>query len=52
MVLSKLLPRTGISVLDAVRDDEYYCFLVPLTIVPTLVAIYLNWVGMMFFKHN
>ena len=49
MVLSKLFPRTGIEILDAVREDRYYCFLIPLTIVPTMIAVYLNWVGMMFF---
>ena len=52
MVLSKLFPRTGIEILDAVREDRYYCFLIPLTIVPTMIAVYLNWVGMMFFRHN
>ena len=48
MVLSKLFPRTGIEILDAVREDRYYCFLIPLTIVPTMIAVYLNWVCLLY----
>lgn len=52
IVLSKLLPRTGDALLDAIADDYYYCVLVPLTIPVTLIAVYWNWVSMKFFRHN
>jgi hypothetical protein len=48
--LGGLTPRSRRGV--EVRDDHYYCYLVPLTLPPTLLAIYLNWLGMMFYKHN
>lgn len=32
--------------------DLYYVFLVPLTIPTFYMFIYMNWLGMKFFKHN
>ena len=41
---SKLLPPTGSWLIEWMRADEYYCFLVPLTLVPvSLLANYLRW---------
>ena len=52
LVVSKLLPPTGHWLLDWVREDTYYCLLVPNTIVVTVFTIYLNWLGLKFFRHN
>lgn len=53
VVVSKLVvPETGHYLLDWVRDDNYYCLLVPCTWVVTLLAVYLNWLGMKYFRHN
>ncbi|KAK9811712.1 hypothetical protein WJX72_008827 [[Myrmecia] bisecta] len=34
------------------RDDEYYHLLVPLTIPVSIIAVFLNWMSLKFFKHN
>ena len=52
ILISKLVPRTGDLVLDAVMEDTYYCILVPLTVPVTFIAVYWNWVSMKFFRHN
>ncbi len=58
IVLAKLLP-TGPSDgerirrwMDLVRDDEYFCLLVPLTLAPATVLGYLNWVAIEFYRAN
>ncbi|CAM6108823.1 unnamed protein product [Calypogeia fissa] len=50
-IVSKMLPPTGIFVLDALRADWYYNLLVPLTIPTMVVAVYLHWLSMKLFKH-
>ena len=50
--ISKLLPATGHWLLDSIKNDYYYCYLVPLTIVPTFIVVYLNWLSMKFFENN
>jgi len=50
--VSKLLPETGHWLLDSIRNDYYYCYLVPLTVVPTFIVVYLNWLSMRFFENN
>mmetsp|Transcript_5628 Transcript_5628/g.5829 ORF Transcript_5628/g.5829 Transcript_5628/m.5829 type:complete len:103 (-) Transcript_5628:157-465(-) len=50
--ISKLLPHTGYIFLDFWKNDYYYCFLIPLLILPTFVVIYLNWLCMRCFEHN
>jgi len=47
---SKLLPATGHALLDAVRDDHFYCFLLPLCALPTYLILYLNWLSMRVFE--
>ena len=49
--MSKGLPPTGVRLLDAVREDTYFCLLVPMLVPTTLIAVYANWVSMKFFKH-
>ena len=50
--VSKVLPPTGVSLLDAMRDDWFYCYLVPMVGPTTFIAVYMNWVAMKFFRHN
>eukprot|EP00922_Rhytidocystis_sp_ex-Travisia-forbesii_P014386 GHVS01021543.1.p1 GENE.GHVS01021543.1~~GHVS01021543.1.p1 ORF type:complete len:202 (-),score=18.81 GHVS01021543.1:106-711(-) len=52
MVLSKLLPRTGIFILDAIRDDWYYSIWLPFLFPTTILFVYWNWLSMKFFKHS
>ena len=50
---SKLLPPTGIRLIEWMREDEYYSFLVPLTFVPVaLLANYIRWFTNSLFLKN
>ena len=52
LIVSKLfMPYTGHVVIDWIKDDEYYCVLIPILIPVTVVFMYLNWLSMKFFKH-
>lgn len=51
-LISKLLPDTGNSVLDFIKYDYYFCYLLPLAIIPTYMVIYLNWLAMRHFEQN
>mmetsp|Transcript_13707 Transcript_13707/g.30223 ORF Transcript_13707/g.30223 Transcript_13707/m.30223 type:complete len:119 (-) Transcript_13707:1985-2341(-) len=50
--VSKLLPDSGNFVVDFIKYDEYFCYLVPLSILPTYAIIYLNWLAMRHFEQN
>lgn len=52
IAFSKLVPATGFAVFDFFRYDYYYCALVPLLLPVAFVTVYLNWVGMKFFRHT
>eukprot|EP00922_Rhytidocystis_sp_ex-Travisia-forbesii_P014387 GHVS01021544.1.p1 GENE.GHVS01021544.1~~GHVS01021544.1.p1 ORF type:complete len:201 (-),score=21.51 GHVS01021544.1:150-752(-) len=52
MVLSKLLPKTGIFIIDAIRDDWYYSIWLPFLFPTTILFVYWNWLSMKFFKHS
>lgn len=52
LFISKLMPATGNDLLDAIKFDYYYCFLVPATGLVTWLFIYLNWMMLKFFRHN
>jgi len=52
VVVSKYMPETGHPVLDFFRSDMYYSLLVPCTLISTVFAVYLNWLGLKFFRHN
>eukprot|EP00026_Physarum_polycephalum_P021850 Phypoly_transcript_25421.p1 GENE.Phypoly_transcript_25421~~Phypoly_transcript_25421.p1 ORF type:complete len:103 (+),score=12.88 Phypoly_transcript_25421:96-404(+) len=52
MVVSKFMPHTGNKILDFIKEDYYYCMLVPATIPVTVIAVYLNWLSLKFFRHN
>lgn len=50
--LSKLLPDTGYWILDSMKHDCYYCYLIPLLLLPTYIIIWLNWISSQIFEHN
>jgi hypothetical protein len=50
--LSKIFPISDIWILKYIKDDYYFCYLFPLMIIPTYIALYLNWLAMQFFQHN
>lgn len=52
MIVSPLVGETGHVLLDFVKADNYYCFLVPLLIPASLIFIYANWVSVKFFRHT
>ena len=53
MIISKVfMPYTGNKILDWIKDDEYYVFLVPSLAVTVIIFAYWNWVSMKFFRHN
>jgi hypothetical protein len=52
IVVAKFMPETGYAVLDFFRTDQYYCYLIPLTIVPTSIALFVNWVSIQFYIYN
>ena len=43
MFASNLVPRTGNWLIDWLREDQYYCLLVPLTLPVTLLFAYFTW---------
>ncbi|KAK3272880.1 hypothetical protein CYMTET_18846 [Cymbomonas tetramitiformis] len=49
--ISKWIGLTGNRVLDDVRNDWYYCLLLPMSIPVCIFFVYLNWVSLKFFKH-
>ena len=52
MVGSKFLSNTGNPLIDFLSDDWHYSLLLPMCIPATLLAIYLNWFALKFFRHN
>ena len=43
---------TGNFILDWIKDDDYYCYLVPATYVTTAFFMYANWTAMKYFRHS
>ncbi|RHZ74367.1 hypothetical protein Glove_225g65 [Diversispora epigaea] len=52
IVMSEYVPETGNTTLDWIKKDEHYCLLIPITLPVAVYAIFWNWLGMKFFKHN
>ena len=50
--MSKWLPYTGFALLDAVKDDHHYCYLMLALIPASGIFIYANWLSLKFFRHN
>ena len=53
MIISKVfMPYTGNKILDWIKDDDHYIFLLPSMTVTIMIFAYWNWVSMKFFRHN
>ena len=53
MIIAKIfMPYTGNKILDYIKDDEHYIFLIPSMCVTIIIFAYWNWVSMKFFRHN
>eukprot|EP00347_Sterkiella_histriomuscorum_P008243 403345834 len=52
-IISKyFMPYTGNKILDWIKDDEYYCCLIPATICSAAIFTYLNWLAMKYFRQS
>ena len=51
-IVSKFMPDTGVYILDSIKKDNYFCYLIPLMILPTFIVIYLKWLSMSLFQHT
>ncbi|PRP85065.1 hypothetical protein PROFUN_07249 [Planoprotostelium fungivorum] len=49
--ISKVLPETGNPLLDTIREDHHYCYLIPLSLMTTYLFFFNNWLAMKFFRH-
>jgi hypothetical protein len=52
VVFSKIMSDTGNPVLDSIKHDNHYCYLIPLLIVVIYLFIFVNWFSMKLFIHN
>ena len=53
IAIVKMMPPTNYGIIEWMREDDYYVFLVPLTFVPVaLVANYLAWFSASTFQTN
>lgn len=52
MLVSEHMPDTGIELVDAIKRDQYYCYLVPFTLPVFVIFVVSNWVSLKFFRHN
>ncbi|KAJ3186107.1 hypothetical protein HK101_009743 [Irineochytrium annulatum] len=52
ILISKVMPDTGNAVLDFIKYDHHYCYLLPLLPPVVLFFSLLNWLGLKLFRHN
>ncbi len=52
LVVSKLMPFTGIALLDSLKSDWYYCFLWSSMVPAFGLFILCNWITVKFFLNN
>lgn len=45
-------PLTLLQILDWIAGDNYYSYLVPLTLPVAVILMVINWVGFKVFRHN
>ena len=50
--ISPFVPATGYWLVDEMKNDNYYCYLIPIMILPTYIVIYLNWLSLRVFESN
>jgi hypothetical protein len=47
-----VMPYTGHSVLDWIKDDKYYCMALPCYLASVCFPVYFNWMAMKYFRHT
>jgi hypothetical protein len=52
MFFAKRLDDSEYILIKFMRQDEFYCYLVPLIIPIASIYVYLNWISMKFFRHT
>ncbi|KAI9010341.1 hypothetical protein CLU79DRAFT_710670 [Phycomyces nitens] len=52
ITMYSLIGRHWVPVLDWIREDSYYCYVVPVTAIVFIYFVVCNWMGMKFFRHN
>ncbi|KAI8647915.1 phosphatidylinositol N-acetylglucosaminyltransferase subunit Y-domain-containing protein [Parasitella parasitica] len=52
IIASKYMPDTDNKILDWIKQDNYYCLLIPITAIVWIYWVLWNWMGMKFFRHN
>lgn len=52
LFVAKLMPATENVLLEFLRTDQYFCFLVPMLLPSILLGSYLNWFCMKIFRHS
>ncbi len=51
-IVSKHIPETGMITIDSIRDDRYFCYLIPLSLLPTFFTRYVSWLAKQHFHQN
>ncbi|KAH8928639.1 hypothetical protein BT69DRAFT_1212474 [Atractiella rhizophila] len=51
MAIAPFVPESGFPVLDWLRNDTHYKYLVPLLIPIGLYTVIVNWMGFKMFRH-
>lgn len=51
-VISKYFPDSDYQFLNLIKNDNYYCYLIPLSIIPTYFVYYLNWLCISLLENN
>jgi len=51
-IVSKYLPDTDYYILNLIKYDYYYCYMIPLSIIPTYFVYYLNWLCISLLESN
>lgn len=46
----KFLPEPQSATLKVIREDTYYCLLIPVSIQVAVIAVYLNWFSINLYK--
>lgn len=53
ILISKVfMPKTGHMLLDWIKEDKYYCCVLPSYLVYCMPLVWFNWTAMKYFRHT
>ncbi|OMJ11342.1 hypothetical protein AYI69_g4682 [Smittium culicis] len=52
LLFSKLMPTSDNLILNAIKKDQYYILLAPISGLTAIFFVFGNWMGMKYFRHN